>query len=210
MTDPPDARTYRNFADLARAQVRGRDYEITVRRQPGSRVAVIAPHGGEIENGTSQVASGIAGGDFNLYLFEGTRASRNYFALHLTSRLFDEPECLALIAGCATVVAIHGCAGTKPEVQLGGRDTRLRDRIAGSLADSAIYAAVGGHRFPATHAANVCNRGASGKGVQLELTDPLRGPVSSEPVIQSTRLALLHADTAVAPDRSAGVFASRA
>ena len=45
----PDARSYRGFADLAATQVRGRDYEIEVRRRPASPVAVIAPHGGRIE-----------------------------------------------------------------------------------------------------------------------------------------------------------------
>ena len=210
MTDLPDARTYQNFADLARAQVRGRDYEITVRRQSRSRVAVIAPHGGEIENGTSEVASAIADEDFNLYLFEGTRASRNYFALHLTSRLFDEPECLRLIADCAIVVAVHGCAGTQSEVLLGGRDTELRDRIADALAATNIAAAVYGHRFPATHASNVCNRGASGRGVQLELTDPLRSPGASAAVIQGTRLALLRTQLGAAPDHALDTPATRA
>ena len=210
MTDLPDARTYQNFADLARAQVRGRDYEITVRRQSRSRVAVIAPHGGEIENGTSEVASAIADEDFNLYLFEGTRASRNYFCLHLTSRLFDEPQCLGLITDCAIVVAIHGCAGTQPEVLLGGRDTELRDRIADALAATNIAAAVCGHRFPATHASNVCNRGASGRGVQLELTDPLRSPGASAAVIQGTRLALLRTQLGAAPDHALDTPATRA
>ena len=132
MTDSHDACAYRNFADLARAQVRGRDYEIVVRRRAGSAVAIIAPHGGQIENGTSEIASAIAADEHNLYLFEGIRASRNYFSLHLTSHLFDEPECLELIATCTTVIAIHGCAGTTPIVMLGGRDTALRDSLAQS------------------------------------------------------------------------------
>ena len=94
----PDARAYRSYADLARAQTRGRDYRIVVERRPASPVAVIAPHGGGIENGTSELARAIAASDFSLYLFEGLRRSRNYTALHLTSRCFDEPQCLGLIA----------------------------------------------------------------------------------------------------------------
>src|SRR5260221_2694666 len=83
----PDSRLYRGFEDLARAQSRGRDYEILVRRRAGSSVAIIAPHGGGIEDGTSAVASAIASDDFSLYLFEGIRRSGNYAALHLTSTL---------------------------------------------------------------------------------------------------------------------------
>jgi phage replication-related protein YjqB (UPF0714/DUF867 family) len=170
----PDARAYRGFADLAAAQVRGRDYEIDVWRRPDSPVAVIAPHGGRIEDGTSEIARAIAADDFNLYLLEGTRPSLNYRALHLTSHLFDEPECLALLAGCPFVVAIHGCDGHDRKVMLGGRDAVLKERIAAALAAENLAAAGDGHRFPAVHPGNICNRGARGQGVQLEITHPLR------------------------------------
>lgn len=193
MTDCPDSRSYRNFEDLARAQVRGRDYEISVNRRPASRIAVIAPHGGEIENGTSEVARAIAGEEFNLYLFEGTRTSRNYFALHLTSHLFDEPECLALVASCTSVLAVHGCAGLKQEAFLGGRDIVLRDQLAAALHVKGIFAPVDGHRFPATQPSNVCNRGATRKGVQLELSEPLRESSAWAPVVAGARGVLLAA-----------------
>jgi len=190
MSNDPDARTYRNFADLARAQVRGRDYEISVRRKVESCVAVIAPHGGEIENGTSEIAAAIAADEHNLYLFEGIRASRNYFSLHLTSHLFDEPECLGLLSVCSTVIAIHGCAGAEPTVLLGGRDTGLRDRLAQALAARQVSAETSGHRFPATQLRNICNRGARQQGVQIELTDSLRRFPAATAVVEATRTVL--------------------
>ncbi|MDE2304663.1 MAG: poly-gamma-glutamate hydrolase family protein [Gammaproteobacteria bacterium] len=172
--DLPDARSYRGYADLARAQRLGVDFRIHVRQRTGCRIAVIAPHGGGIENGTSEIARAVAGEDLNLYLLEGLRPRHNYHALHLTSHLFDEPRCLQLIAGCSTVVAIHGCAGTDPQVYLGGRDRRLRDRFARILRIRGFPARTDGHRFPAARADNVCNRGATGMGVQVELSEPLR------------------------------------
>ena len=198
MSDSPNALTYRNFADLARAQLRGRDYEISVRRKSESRVAVIAPHGGEIENGTSEIAAAIAADDHNLYLFEGIRPSRNYFSLHLTSHLFDEPECLELISTCSTVIAIHGCGGAQPKVLLGGRDAALRDQLAAALAAQHIDAATSGHRFPASQLSNVCNRGARRKGVQIELTDPLRRFPAATAVVATTRAVLSLAERATA------------
>ena len=170
----PDARSYRGFADLEAAQVRGRDYEIDVQRRPASPVAVIAPHGGRIEDGTSEIARAIAADDFNLYLLEGTRPSLNYRALHLTSHRFDEPECLRLLAACRFVVAIHGCDGRDQRVLLGGRDVALKERLVAALAGERLVALGDGHRFPALHPDNVCNRGATGSGVQLEITHPLR------------------------------------
>ncbi len=170
----PDATGYRGFHDLASAQVRGRDYEIDIRRRPGSEVAIIAPHGGRIEDGTSELARAIAGDDFHLYLFEGTRPSLNYVALHLTSHRFDEPECLSLIAECRYVVALHGCEGTDPRVLLGGRDRALKAALDRHIANAGFSTETEGHRFPGEHPNNVCNRGLHGRGVQLEVTHPLR------------------------------------
>ena len=190
MTHVPDASRYGGYVDLARAQRRGVDYEIVVERRPASTVAILAPHGGAIENGTSEIARAIAGDEFNLYLLEGLRSSGNYRALHLTSHRFDEPECLALIANCTVVLALHGCGGQDPRVLLGGRDTALRDRLARAMADAGLDAAVDGHRFPAMQPTNICNRGATGRGVQIELTNPLRVFAAAAPVIAATRAAL--------------------
>jgi phage replication-related protein YjqB (UPF0714/DUF867 family) len=189
-TSVPDARQYGSYADLARQQRRGRDYEIHVRRRPSLPVAVIAPHGGGIEDGTSELARAIAGDDFNLYLFEGTRPSGNYAALHLTSHLFDEPECLALIARCEYVVAVHGCAGDDARVLLGGLDLGLKQRIGTALWGSALAVQADGHRFPATHANNVVNRGARGRGVQLEITHSLRRSTAASTLAAAVRSAL--------------------
>lgn len=79
MSDP--AESYKGYEDLAKAQ----DYRVQVRPNAGSSISVIAPHGGSIEQYTSDIARAIAGADFNLYLFEKVRRSGNYAALHLTS-----------------------------------------------------------------------------------------------------------------------------
>ena len=191
MTDLPDARDYRGYADLAGAQRLGLDYRITVRPRAGSSVAIVAPHGGGIEDGTSEIATAIAGEDHDLYLFEGCRPAYNYRALHLTSHRFDEPQCLALIARCRRVVTIHGCDGEDPVVLIGGLDTPLAQAIAESMSSAGIVAATTGHRFPATHLDNVCNRGASGRGVQIEVPHRLRRCDRVEVVANAVRAALV-------------------
>jgi len=189
----PDARKYRSFADLAEAQVRGRDFRISVTRRAASRVAVIAPHAGGIEDGTSEVARAIAGDDHNLYLFEGTRPAHNFHALHLTSHLFDEPECLALIAVCTIVVAVHGCAGADGRLFVGGRDAGLRDRLADALVAADHRAETAGHAYPAIHPNNICNRGATGMGAQIELPHSLRRGEAAHGVAAAVRAVLLRA-----------------
>ncbi|MBK6675880.1 MAG: poly-gamma-glutamate hydrolase family protein [Rhodocyclaceae bacterium] len=62
------AASYRGYSDLAGQQVEGTDYQVHVRANAQSSVAVIAPHGGGIERYTSEIARAIAGDDFNLYL----------------------------------------------------------------------------------------------------------------------------------------------
>jgi phage replication-related protein YjqB (UPF0714/DUF867 family) len=64
--------------DLAEHETLGKDYRIVVERRSDSSVAVVAPHGGSIERGTYEIARAIAGNDFSLYPFEGTKASGNY------------------------------------------------------------------------------------------------------------------------------------
>src|ERR1019366_7404121 len=74
---------YPNFAALKQAEREGEDFDIVCRPRR-SPVAVIAPHGGEIEPGTSEIAAAIAGDEFNLYCFEGCKPSGN-IGLHITS-----------------------------------------------------------------------------------------------------------------------------
>ncbi|MFX4608957.1 poly-gamma-glutamate hydrolase family protein, partial [Acinetobacter baumannii] len=92
------------YAELSSAHREGIDYHVTVERR-GSGVAIVAPHGGRIERGTSEVARAIAGNDFDLYLFEGALPTMNFEMLHITSTRFDEPRALALIADCDAVLA---------------------------------------------------------------------------------------------------------
>jgi phage replication-related protein YjqB (UPF0714/DUF867 family) len=169
------ADSYRSFEDLARLHAEGVDYAVHVRAPAASAAAIIAPHGGRIEGGTSAVARLIAGDDHGLYLFEGLRtANDNFDRLHLTSHWFDEPRCLELIGACDTVIAVHGYAAPGPDVLLGGRDVALKHELARALAAQGLGVATEGHAYPGTDPRNVCNRGRSGRGVQLELSATLR------------------------------------
>lgn len=164
---------YANFAELSARERRGRDYDIVVREVAESAVAIVAPHAGAIERGTSEVAVTIAGADYNLYLFEGF--GDDAYRLHITSSHFDEPDCVALVGRCRVVVTVHGChyADNDETVYLGGRDEALRDEI-GSALGTAGFATRIDMRNPGRHAQNICNRGTTGKGVQLEISRDLR------------------------------------
>jgi len=168
---------YQNFEMLRRAE-RADSFHIYCCHRP-SVVAIIAPHGGKIETGTSIIAAAIAADDYCIYQFEGRKRRKNC-DLHITSKHFDEPECLALISGCDRVVAIHGCRGDEESVYMGGLDLCLRDSIQARL--DAVGIATGSHHDPnlqGTNSKNICNRGRRGRGVQLEITYALRSRLTA-------------------------------
>ena len=172
---------YGSFDELRRGEREGVDFSIRVVRRDAS-VAIIAPHGGWIEPGTSEIAQAIAADDYRLYCFEGLR-DRPHEDLHITSAKFDEPTCVELVEDCDQVVAMHGRAGRERQtVEVGGLDTALRDLICKSLQGAGFSAEVAtSGTLAGLSAANICNRGASGRGVQLEITRGLRDALVARP-----------------------------
>jgi phage replication-related protein YjqB (UPF0714/DUF867 family) len=135
---------------------------------------VVAPHGGDIEHGTSEIADAIAGDDFSFYAFEGIKQSRNQ-DLHITSHRFDEPKCVNLVGASTTAIAIHGRKGEAKVVYLGGLDTRaLKVLRATLLAGGFRVEKDDSPRLQGRDKKNICNRTKTGTGVQLEITRGLR------------------------------------
>src|SRR4030095_5264141 len=126
---------YKNFAELARKEVAGVDYRILLRRETSS-FAIVAPHGGGIEPGTSEIANAVAesdlsaGTNLSFYAFEGIKSEGNK-DLHITSTNFDEPICVTLIKTAQIIITIHGEHSDEDGegVFVGGLNKRLGQRI---------------------------------------------------------------------------------
>lgn len=164
---------YNNFQELRGAERMGVDFRIRIHRRLAT-VAIIAPHGGKIEKGTSQIAVAIAADTYSFYCFEGIKPRHNG-DLHITSARFDEPKCLTLISVCDLVVAVHGCRGNDQSIYLGGRDEDLRDAIHDNLEGAGFTTRT--HANPGLQGvslANICNKGRRRQGVQLEISEGLR------------------------------------
>ncbi len=172
---------YTDFAALELGERLGADYRIRLTDR-ASPVVVLAPHGGYIEPGSSQIAEAIAGDDLTIYCFEGLIPGRPHSDLHITSHRFDEPSAISLLAAAETVIAVHGRAddGDGKTVWMGGRDLHLRDAIASSLVASNFPAATSGHRLTGSEITNICNRGVRRSGVQLEIPRTLRDQLVRE------------------------------
>jgi len=181
---------YYSFAELAQHEALGEDFGITISERPGSGVLIVAPHGGMIENGTSETAALIAGTEHSLFCFEGLKPDRRNRELHITSHRFDHPECLALAERHERVLSVHGCRGAA-RIFLGGLDSELVHALAGRLSAGGFEAVRDGHQYPGRHPLNICNRGSLGRGAQLELTHDLRMSPRRGEVAAAVRRALV-------------------
>jgi phage replication-related protein YjqB (UPF0714/DUF867 family) len=191
---------FRNFAALSACMTEGTDYRIAFERVDGSKYLIVAPHGGMIEPGTSEIAKAIANAGHGYYLFEGMRRRRNS-KLHITSHNFDEPIGLELATAATTVLGVHGRSdsGDPQTVYLGGLDEDLVEALKESLVAGGFKVATNGHPFPAKHRGNICNRGRSGMGAQLEIPYTLRNRFLKKSQRPALRTFVVAVQMALAP-----------
>ena len=159
------------------------------------RTAILAPHGGGIETGTSELCLAIAGyhpaglvptpagGPVHDYwMFEGLRSSGNG-DLHVTSTNCDDPVARALAGGSLNAVGLHGCTAAQAgladgtqAVLVGGRNGTFKTKLLTRLGAAGIRPidAASVSDLNGDEPTNIANRTLLGAGAQLELTTSLR------------------------------------
>ncbi|MFJ2865461.1 poly-gamma-glutamate hydrolase family protein [Kitasatospora sp. NPDC087314] len=171
------------------------DDQVSETRAALVRTTVIAPHGGGIEVGTSELCLAIAGyhpADLtptpavgpvhDFWMFEGLRSSNNS-ALHVTSTHCDDMTARTMCGGSLNVVSLHGCtaaqAGLETGAQavlVGGLNATFRQYLMEEFSAAGIRAvtASGEEEIAGVSPENICNRSLLGMGAQLEMTTDLR------------------------------------
>jgi phage replication-related protein YjqB (UPF0714/DUF867 family) len=177
---------------------------VSAASDPVRSTAIIAPHGGGIEAGTSELCLAVAGytpagagtapvaltgvPQRDYWMFEGLASSS---ALHVTSTHCDDPAALAVCGTNLYAVSLHGFtpqAGTPAkQILIGGRDTRLMRNLAAAFAghglttgnsdaarDVTVLLAGVDSPLNGDDPANIVNRTRTGAGAQLELSTELR------------------------------------
>lgn len=165
---------YGNFGKLQAAEQEGRDFRIVTRLRDDARTVILAPHGGAIEPGTSELARAVAAHDMHLAILKGTKPQGNS-DLHITSTNFDEPRCVGVVEQSDFVLALHGERSSDKLVYIGGADIDLRNTISEALTEDGYD--VREHqntKLQGKALQNICNRGKNKMGVQLELARGLR------------------------------------
>lgn len=170
---------YSSFRELKREKRRGVHYSIWSRDR-GSRVLIMAPHGGRIEPYTAELARKIASQDFSLYAFVGRQGQNNLFDLHVQSHLYDE-ECAQRMAAAAEVVfAVHGQDDRAEFLMPGGLHTELRRDLAEAWSECGFDVRDAQPGLGGEHERNICNAGRLHAGVQVEISSALRGRLRSD------------------------------
>ncbi len=173
------ASSYKNFKVLARREIEGRDYQIRMNLKDG-RVLLMAPHGGKIEPGTTEIAEAIAGMDYSFYSFEGLKSEGNSL-LHIESHLFDESRALQIVEKADIVITIHGQLDQKEEfVMVGGLYADLCSEIKCQLEAVGFETRSPTEGLQGTDLGNICNRGRLKAGVQLEMSRKVRDSLRTD------------------------------
>jgi phage replication-related protein YjqB (UPF0714/DUF867 family) len=195
--------TYRSFGELATSEREGEDWtrEYVDR---GSRILVMAPHGGWIEPFTAELARAVAGNDMSFYAFQGLKDRENS-RLHLTSHRFDEPLALRAVSSAQWVLAIHGEKSSEESfVMVGGLWDGFRERMTAACREAGIRVERPRDGLGGVNPYNICNRGESGIGGQLEISEGLRDNLRTNPEIfrkfvELVREVLLNVEAATMP-----------
>lgn len=170
-TGKPDY--YKSMTDLYNDTKEGTDWKKDTRNS-GSRVLIVAPHGGNIEQGTSELTKLVADdGNYDYFSFEAIRPSNNT-QLHVTSTHYDDETLHEMIEDRTATISIHGAQGDEPIVYLGGPKSPLRDAIQSQLESKGFVVKVPPEYLGGANSNNFINKVDGSTGVQLELTTALR------------------------------------
>lgn len=162
---------YRNMVELKQNENK---WSIITSKKPHP-ILSLAPHGGGIEAGTSELALLVSQKlQCSYYTFKGQLDTGNSI-LHVTSTHYDEPTALDISKTSEYTISIHGCVDTKQSITyIGGTNVELIDlfkkylQIGGfNVIDAPSY--LGGKSNK-----NIANRNINKSSVQLELSTQQR------------------------------------
>jgi phage replication-related protein YjqB (UPF0714/DUF867 family) len=171
----------RSYAEILRSgHVLGRDFRVAFGDTKIDLCLLIAPHGGGIEPGSSEIMRAVAEvGGWAWYEFAGFLRQGNK-ALHITSTDFDEPTLRSMLPQAGFIVAFHGASESRETiVYVGGKWKLGRQTVTESInatsgehgiqAVDAVDSAVAAH-LRGVDDSNITNLGKRAEGVQLEFS----------------------------------------
>lgn len=162
---------YRSMIELKQNE---NEWSIITSKKPHP-ILSLAPHGGSIEAGTSELALLVSQKlQCSYYTFKGQLDTGNS-SLHVTSTHYDEPAALDISETSEYTISIHGYVDTKQSITyIGGTNIELINLVKKYLQigefnviDAPDYLGGRGRR-------NIANKNINKSSVQLELSTKQR------------------------------------
>ena len=174
---------YQNFNELSENE---NAFFIEQNLVPNSTWLIAAPHGGNIESGTTVIAWAISHACSSSYYSFIGKKEPDGGDLHLTSHHFDEPIALQLAASHPRLLCVHGILAENGEgawLIPGGAYRQAQELLKQNLNGIVNLREETplGKKYPGVHPKNICNRGSRGEGLQIELSSELRKQLLSNP-----------------------------
>ena len=172
----------RSYAEiLQRGYVLNRDFRVAFGDSKIELCLLIAPHGGGIEPGSSEIMRTVAEmGGWAWYEFAGFLRKGNKDALHISSTDFDEPTLKSMLPQAGFVIAFHGASESRESiVYVGGRweigRRTVIESVNGAFSKHGIRAVDAVENADSEHIrglddSNITNRGKRAEGIQLEFS----------------------------------------
>jgi phage replication-related protein YjqB (UPF0714/DUF867 family) len=172
----------RNYAEILKnGYVNGRDFRVAFGDSKIEVCLLIAPHGGGIEPGSSEIMRTVAeAGGWAWYEFAGFLRKGNKDILHMASTDFDEPTLKSMLPQAGFVIAFHGASeSAEPIVYVGGKWELGRRTVMasmnGSFSEHGIRSVDAIDGASAEHLRglddlNIVNLGKRAEGIQLEFS----------------------------------------
>ncbi|MFC0137942.1 hypothetical protein CD127_06920 [Staphylococcus petrasii] len=164
---------FRSMTQLFANSQEGVDWKKEIKRA-GSNVIIVAPHGGNIEKGTTELTKMVANHNHYDYYSFTVLNKQNPEKFHVTSSHYNDPTLLNMVKSKDFAVSIHGAKGDKPVIYLGGLDTELKEAIKQQLLKQHFTVKIAPSYLGGDLKQNFVNRDFKDKGVQLELTTAFR------------------------------------
>lgn len=176
------------YGRLFRRFFYGEDYQTTKIIGTNKTLSSIAIHGGEVEEGSEELARELAlRTGASLYAHDAMvqrvwNGMHVFDAMHPSSNGYDDPDALEVVTQSKRCVSFHGAAdgayNTIGAVSfVGGLDIELREAISRELRAAGFTVMDNPSSFPllaGTNPTNICNRTTIAGGVQIEATNTQR------------------------------------
>ena len=180
--------TYRDFHHLTLARDTTKEYTIAVKDRL-AEITVLAPHGGRLEAGTSELAEELAGNDWNYYSFMALMDSGNN-RLHVTSIHYNDPVAVAMSSSALITVTLHRQREQTRTVCLGGLNKELLASADEHLKKAGFSTETPCKRLGGTDCRNIANRALLG-GLQIELSMEVADDLAQNAVLRGEFIAAL-------------------